>query len=93
MDKVKQAVDGRVADQMPEALFEICYDQVCDDFIGLIECMASFGELDRTDSLTLEAYRQGGWPCGASGPRPTREACGFELFLDGSVFILGESHA
>ncbi len=76
--RLQATIFDHIATQMPKELFDVCYDEVCDDFIGFVKCLASYGELDTVDNLTLEAYRQGGWPCGATGPRPVDEGSGFE---------------
>lgn len=74
LNKLDTYIFQVIEEQIPPKMYEVCYSQVCEDLIGIARCLVAYGELDIIDQMALEAYRQGGWPCGATGPRPKSES-------------------
>ncbi len=77
-------IDACLRAQMSEEMFAACFDEVYEEYVELAQCFVAFGESDAVDAYILEAYRQGGWPCGATGPRPQSEA---EEFGDRKIYV------
>jgi ankyrin repeat protein len=64
---LRSTLDRSINDTLPKE-YRSLYDDIYSDMIAFTEQLASFGQLDRLNALVWEAYVQGGWPCGCSGP-------------------------
>jgi hypothetical protein len=61
------SIDRLICDTLPPEYRSI-YDDVYSDLVAIAQQFAYFARLDQLSALVWEAYTQGGWPCGCTGP-------------------------